>query len=89
MRTRDGGKTWQGVYARRLADGTTMTTGLDVLTTNGIHFDPFDPDHWFVSFADLGLFEARKGGQSWKEATSRVFRANGRTLPIGRYSTRR
>ena len=71
MRTRDGGKTWQGVYARRLADGTTMTTGLDVLTTNGIHFDPFDADHWFVSFADLGLFEARKGGQSWKEATSR------------------
>ena len=71
MRTRDGGKTWQGVYARRLADGGTMTTGLDVLTTNGIHFDPFDPDHWFVSFADLGLFESRKAGQSWKEATSR------------------
>ena len=71
MRTRDGGKTWQGVYARRLADGGTMTTGLDVLTTNGIHFDPFDPDHWFVSFADLGLFESRKSGQSWKEATSR------------------
>ena len=71
MRTRDGGKTWQGVYARRLADGTSTTTGLDVLTTNGIHFDPFDPDHWFVSFADLGLFESRQGGQSWKEATSR------------------
>jgi photosystem II stability/assembly factor-like uncharacterized protein len=71
MRTRDGGKTWQGVYARRLADGSTTTTGMDVLTTNGIHFDPFDPDHWFVGFSDLGLFESRKGGQSWKEATSR------------------
>jgi photosystem II stability/assembly factor-like uncharacterized protein len=71
MRTRDGGKTWQGVYARRLEDGGSITTGLDVLTVNGIHFDPFDPTHWFVGFADLGLFESRKNGQSWKEATSR------------------
>lgn len=71
MRTRDGGKTWQGVYARRLEDGNNVTTGLDVLTTNGIHFDPADPSHWFVSFADLGLFESHKSGSEWKEATSR------------------
>jgi len=71
MRTRDGGKTWQGVYARRLEDGSSITTGLDVLTTNGIHFDPFEAGHWFVSFADLGLFESRGNGQSWKESTSR------------------
>ncbi len=71
VRTRDGGKTWQGVYARRLEDGTTTTTGLNVLTTYGIHFDPFDRDHWFVGFSDLGLFETRNSGQSWKEATSR------------------
>jgi photosystem II stability/assembly factor-like uncharacterized protein len=70
-RTRDGGKTWQGVYARRLEDGSTRTTGLDVLTTNGIHFDPADATHWFVSFADLGLFESRQSGSAWKEATSR------------------
>jgi photosystem II stability/assembly factor-like uncharacterized protein len=71
MRTLDGGKTWQGVYAVRHEDGSTMTTGLDVLTVDGIFFDPFERDHWFVGFADLGLFESRKGGQSWKEATSR------------------
>ncbi len=71
MRTRDGGKTWQGVYARRLENGGTTTTGLDVLTTNGIIFDPFAPDHWFVAFADLGLFESRHSGEWWKEATSR------------------
>src|ERR1039458_6962506 len=35
------------------------------------HRDPFDPDHWFVSFADLGLFESFKSGSAWKEATSR------------------
>lgn len=71
MRTRDGGKTWQGVYAHRLEDGGTTTTGLDVLTTFGVVFDPFDLDHWFVTFADLGLFESRKSGKWWKEATSR------------------
>ncbi len=71
MRTKDGGKTWQGIYARRFEDGTHNTTGLDVVTCNGIHFDPFDPRHWFVSFADLGLFESRNSGQAWKEATSR------------------
>ena len=71
MRTRDGGKTWQGVYAHRFEDGGTTTTGLDVLTTFGVIFDPFDLDHWFVTFADLGLFESRKSGEWWKEATSR------------------
>jgi photosystem II stability/assembly factor-like uncharacterized protein len=70
MRTRDGGKTWQGVYAVRHEDGSTTTTGLDVLTVDGIFFDPLERDHWFVGFSDLGLFESR-GGQSWKEATSR------------------
>jgi photosystem II stability/assembly factor-like uncharacterized protein len=71
MRTRDGGKTWQGVYSRRLEDGTISTTGLDVLTCYGVHFDPFDLKHWFVGFADIGLFESRNGGRSWMEATSR------------------
>ena len=71
MRTRDGGNSWQGVYSRRLQDGSTTTVGLEVITANGIHFDPFDPKHWFVSFADLGLFEARDSGHAWKEATSR------------------
>ena len=70
-RTRDGGQTWQGVYARTLDDGSSVTTGLDVLTTHGIHFDPFDPTHWFVSFTDIGLFESRQNGHSWKEASSR------------------
>jgi photosystem II stability/assembly factor-like uncharacterized protein len=71
MRTRDGGKTWQGVYARALDNGMSATTGLDVLTTHGIHFDPFDSSHWFVSFTDIGLFEGHQNGHSWKEASSR------------------
>ncbi len=71
MRTRDGGKTWQGVYSRRQEDGTVSTTGLDVVTCYGIHFDPFDLKQWFAGFADIGLFESRNAGQSWLEATSR------------------
>ena len=71
VRTRDGGKTWHGVYARKLAEGGSTTTGIDVLTTHGIHFDPFDPDHWLVSFTDIGLFESRHGGRSWKQLSSR------------------
>ncbi len=70
-RTRDGGRTWQGVYAHRFDDGSTTTTGLDVLTTHGIFFDPFDRSHWFVGFTDIGLFESRSNGQTWKEATTR------------------
>ncbi len=69
-RTRDGGKTWRGVYSQRLSEGVVTTTGLDVLTTHGIHFDPFDPDHWLVSFTDIGMFESR-AGDAWREATSR------------------
>jgi hypothetical protein len=71
MRTVNGGNTWQGVYAHGLEQGSSTTTGMDVITTNGIHFDPFDPDHWFVAFADLGLFESHQSGGVWKEATSR------------------
>ncbi len=71
MRTRDGGATWQGVYAHSLENRSSSTTGLDVLTVHGMHFDPFDPDHWFVSFTDIGLFETRQRGLVWKEASSR------------------
>ncbi len=71
MRTRDGGKTWQGVYARKLEDESVTTTGLDVLTVHGIQFDPFDADHSLVDFTDIGLFDYRRNGQSWKEASSR------------------
>ena len=69
MRTRDGGKSWDGVYAYRFSNGTVTTTGLDVTTCYGIHFDPFDGNHLFISYTDIGLFESRNGGISWQSAT--------------------
>jgi photosystem II stability/assembly factor-like uncharacterized protein len=68
--TTDGGKTWKAAYSRRLEDGTSTSTGLDVTTTYGVHFDPFDPAHLFISYTDIGLFASGNGGRSWRSATT-------------------
>ncbi|HLK58372.1 MAG TPA: hypothetical protein VKU00_17525 [Chthonomonadaceae bacterium] len=65
MRTTDGGKTWQGVYAHTLPDGSYATTGLDVTTCYGVHFDPFDPQRLFLTYTDIGLFRSENGGRGW------------------------
>jgi photosystem II stability/assembly factor-like uncharacterized protein len=43
MRTTDGGATWNAVYSKKL-DGGWTSTGLDVTTSYGYHFDPFNPN---------------------------------------------
>lgn len=68
--TRDSGKTWTAAYTRRMDDGTYTTTGLDVTTSYGVHFDPFDPAHLFISYTDIGLFDSSNGGRSWRSATT-------------------
>ncbi|MBN2287722.1 MAG: hypothetical protein JXQ83_00220 [Candidatus Glassbacteria bacterium] len=64
-RTIDGGKTWRQVYSRDLADGSAATIGLNVTTCYGVHFDPFDRDHFFITYTDIGLFHTFNGGESW------------------------
>ena len=39
------------------------TTGLDVTTDYGVHFDPFDKKRMFISYTDIGLFGSEDGGQ--------------------------
>jgi photosystem II stability/assembly factor-like uncharacterized protein len=68
MRSADGGATWDAVYSQGAANGYT-TTGLDVTTCYGIHFDPFDPKRMFISYTDIGLFRSIDGGESWMSAT--------------------
>ena len=68
MLTRDGGETWRAVYSKRAANGWT-TNGTDVTTCYGVHFDPFDARHMFISYTDIGLFESVDGGASWRSAT--------------------
>ena len=72
MRTTDGGATWEGTYANRLPDGTYTTTGLDVTTNYGVHFDPFDRKRMFISYTDIALFRSENGGKSWISSTTGV-----------------
>jgi photosystem II stability/assembly factor-like uncharacterized protein len=69
MRTTDGGKTWRGVYSKKVAGGWT-TTGLDVTTCYGVHFDPFDSKRVFISYTDIGVFASENGGTTWKSVTA-------------------
>lgn len=63
--TRNGGKTWEQVYADSLPDGSYSSRGLDVTTCYGVHFDPFDKDHMFITYTDIGLFNSFNGGRGW------------------------
>jgi photosystem II stability/assembly factor-like uncharacterized protein len=70
MRSADGGKNWFGVFSQSTGKGYT-TTGLDVTTCYGIHFDPFDPKRMFISYTDIGLMRSEDGGESWLSATTK------------------
>ncbi len=69
MRTTDGGARWQGVYSRKTPSGGYATTGIDVTTNYGVHFDPFDKRRIFISYTDIGLFRSEDGGTSWTSAS--------------------
>lgn len=69
LRTLDGGVSWEAVYSTRTPDGGWTTNGLDVTTSYGVHFDPFDPQHLFIGYTDIGLVASDNGGVSWHSAT--------------------
>ena len=69
MRSTDGGKNWYGAFSQSTGKGYT-TTGLDVTTCYGLHIDPFDPKHMFISYTDIGLMVSEDGGESWVSATA-------------------
>ncbi|MBW7995464.1 MAG: hypothetical protein FVQ81_02610 [Candidatus Glassbacteria bacterium] len=64
-RTLDGGAHWAQVYTSQMPDGSWVSRGLDVTTNYGVHFDPFDPLHVFISYTDIGAFHSFNGGESW------------------------
>jgi photosystem II stability/assembly factor-like uncharacterized protein len=72
FRTLDGGKTWAQVNSVRVGDDQWTTRGLDVTTTYGVQFDPFDSKHVFIDYTDIGSFHSHDGGQSWESATTGV-----------------
>lgn len=71
LRTTDGGKTWVAVYTRKTGPLGYTTTGLDVTTAYGAHFDPFDARRMFISYTDIGLFRSEDGGMSWRNTIAR------------------
>ncbi len=89
FRTLDGGKTWQQVNSVHVADDRWTTTGLDVTTNYGVHFDPFDARHMFISYTDMGLFQSDDGGATWTSCHPAAFRAIGATRLTGWSSTPR
>ncbi len=74
-RTKDGGKTWKQVYSHNLEDGSYASGGLDVTTCYGVHFDPFDPEHYFICYTDMGLFHTFNSGKSWFHSITGVPRS--------------
>ncbi|MGD1094089.1 MAG: hypothetical protein ABSB35_19160, partial [Bryobacteraceae bacterium] len=75
MRSRDGGQTWQPVYSQRLSENGYTSTGLDVTTSYGVHFDPFDSKRIFITYTDIGLFRSEDGGASWIHSIDGIPRA--------------
>ena len=69
VRTTDGGKTWNQAYSYPTPDGNWTSAGIDVTTCYGVHFDPFDARHMFISYTDIGLWASDTAGASWYSAT--------------------
>jgi hypothetical protein len=71
-RTLDGGRTWAQVSSARRGDDRWVSRGLDVTSTYGVHWDPFDAQRVFVSTTDIGLFRSEDGGGTWTGSTRGV-----------------
>ena len=64
-KTADGGKTWEQVYTDEHVNGAWSSRGIDVTTTYGVHFDPFNRSHIFITYTDIGLWHSFNSGRSW------------------------
>jgi photosystem II stability/assembly factor-like uncharacterized protein len=71
-RTLNGGATWQQVNSKRVGSDGWTSRGLDVTTSYGMQFDPFDSRHIYMDNTDIGLFESPDGGRSWRSSTEGI-----------------
>jgi photosystem II stability/assembly factor-like uncharacterized protein len=77
LATTDGGHVWTARYSKPLTDSggakqAWTSTGLDVTTTYGYLFDPFDSKRRFILTTDIGLFRSEDGGRSWLRSVDGV-----------------
>ena len=74
--TRDGGAYWEQMYTKIHDNGdgtvTYSTNGGNWTTSYGVHFDPFDPQHVFLTMTDVGLFQSKDGGQTWIQSDMNI-----------------
>ncbi len=73
-KTVNGGKTWEQIYSRNNPDSTFSNNGLNVTTCYGVHLDPFDKNHFFICYTDIGLFHTFNGGESWYHSITNILR---------------
>ncbi|HEX9186287.1 MAG TPA: hypothetical protein VGB87_04400, partial [Vicinamibacteria bacterium] len=71
-RTTDGGTSWAQVHSERRGEDRWSTRGLDVTTTYGVQFDPFDPRTVYIPYTDIGLFRSEDGGETWTGSTTGI-----------------
>jgi len=45
---------------------------MDVTTTYGVHFDPFDSNHIAISYTDIGYHHSYNRGKSWERSVTGV-----------------
>lgn len=72
MKTLDGGKSWEEIYSLPQPNGTFKSRGLDVTTSYGVHFDPFDSSHIAISYTDIGFHHSYDKGKTWARSTNGV-----------------
>ncbi|HEU4635001.1 MAG TPA: hypothetical protein VFS41_02405 [Edaphobacter sp.] len=76
LSTTDGGRTWTARYSERENGqdqaASWVSTGLDVTTTYGYLFDPFNRNRRFIPTTDIGLFRSEDGGRSWVRSVNGV-----------------
>jgi len=71
-RTVDGGKSWAQANSESRGDDRWTTRGLDVTTTYGVQFDPFDARTLYIPYTDIGLFRSDDGGETWSGSTKGI-----------------
>jgi hypothetical protein len=72
FRTLDGGKSWQQIISEHVEGDRWTTTGFDVTTCYGVHFDPFRPATMYISHTDVGLFKSEDSGATWKSSINGI-----------------